>query len=59
MILPKEKLFFVLCKHDFQEKVSLLDSLGFTHKHYGWFDDSHEQYKEWPIMIDYALNFEK
>lgn len=55
--LPKEKIFFVLCKHDFEEKVQLFTSLGFSTEHYGWFDDSHTQCREWPIMLDYAHSF--
>ncbi len=52
----KEILFFVLCDHDLDEKMSLLISLGIVDTQWMWFGDNYEFCQETPLLLGY-MNF--
>lgn len=53
----RDRLFFVLCDHDLEEKEGLLRSLGINHLQWMVFSDSHERCQETPVLFGYLHQF--
>jgi hypothetical protein len=53
----RECLLFVLCDHDLDEKIKLVESLGFHDMQYMYFKDGHTRCQELPLLRAYAYDY--